>query len=69
METDSLRRLHFWLAITWAAAALPAALFLKNSVLWVVLISHYANMMVHWDGYGAARAEDNNNGNSGDDDG
>jgi hypothetical protein len=52
------RRLHAILTIVWAAAVIPTVVWWSESVLWVALISCYANMVGHWGAYEAARIED-----------
>lgn len=53
----ALRRLHGWLTIAWALAILPTVLWWRESILWVALISVYANVVGHWSAWQAARAE------------
>jgi uncharacterized membrane protein len=52
--------IHFVLTITWIALLLPTILWWKESILWLALISVYANIATHWGGYQAARVEENN---------
>lgn len=35
----------------------PSVIWWKNSVLWVIIISIYANIVGHLSGYSAARAD------------
>lgn len=41
----------------WALLAVPTALWWKESILWVALMSLYANIGAHWSAYQGARAE------------
>jgi hypothetical protein len=52
-----LKRLHGWLTIVWAAAVIPTVLWWRESILWIGLISCYANFVGHWSAWQAARAE------------
>jgi hypothetical protein len=50
---------NFHLAMTfgWAVLLVPTLLWWRESVLWVALMSLYANVAGHWAAYQAARAE------------
>lgn len=50
-------RLHFWLTLGWATLAVPTVLWWSHSILWVLLMSIWANAATHWGAYQAARAE------------
>ncbi len=52
-----MRRLHYWLTIFWAALVIPTLLWWRESVLFVALLSIWANVVGHWSCYQAARAE------------
>lgn len=45
------------MTIAWALMAVPTALWWKNSILWVGLMSVYACMTTHWSSFQGARAE------------
>jgi len=49
---------HFALAVLWAVLAVPTVLYWRESILWVSLISVYANVVSHWGAYQAARGEE-----------
>lgn len=60
-----LKRLHFWLTVQWAIH-LPVVIFLfivypkaweTISILYLALVSIYANMATHWGAYQGSRAE------------
>lgn len=51
------RRLHLSLAVLWAILMIPTVTWWKDSVMWVGIISVYANFVSHWGAYQAARAE------------
>lgn len=42
----------------WAALLPPTLIWWKNSILWVLLISLYANWVSHFGAYQASRAEE-----------
>ena len=52
-----LRWYHLVMLGVWAALALPALLWWKNSIILVILLSLYANFGSEFAGYQAARAE------------
>ena len=52
-----IKRCHLVAAVMWVGLAIPSLIWWKNSVLWVILISIYANIVGHLSGYSAARAD------------
>ncbi|EPL2409309.1 hypothetical protein RFD42_001377 [Klebsiella pneumoniae] len=48
---------HLVAAVMWVGLAIPSLIWWKDSVLWVILISIYANIVGHLSGYSAARAD------------
>lgn len=52
------RRVHFWLTIAWAILAVPAIVWWRDSVPFLVGVSVYANFVGHWSAWQAARVED-----------
>ena len=50
-------RLHFLLAAAWLALMWPTVTTWKDSILWVGLISCYANFVSHWGAGQAALAQ------------
>ncbi|HBC9223963.1 TPA: hypothetical protein KE812_004490 [Enterobacter cloacae] len=52
-----IKRCHLSAAVIWFILAIPSVLLWKNSVLWVIIISIYANIVGHLSGYSAARAD------------
>nr|WP_159465796.1 hypothetical protein [Scandinavium goeteborgense] len=53
-----IKKLHLGAAIAWVVLAIPSVIWWKNSVLWVIIISIYANIVGHLSGYTAARADE-----------
>jgi len=53
-------KLHITAAILWGLLAVPSILWWKDSILWVIFISLYANVATHLSGYEAARAKETN---------
>ena len=53
------RHVHLVLAGMWVVLIIPTLLWWKESILWVLIISIYANVVGHWSAYQAARAEAN----------
>ncbi|HGK4747064.1 TPA: hypothetical protein ACJ2W8_004518 [Klebsiella quasipneumoniae subsp. similipneumoniae] len=52
-----IKRCHLVAAVMWVGLAIPSLIWWKDSVLWVILISFYANIVGHLSGYSAARAD------------
>ncbi|EPY5282354.1 hypothetical protein NL494_04745 [Klebsiella pneumoniae] len=52
-----IKRCHLVAAVMWVGLAIPSLNWWKDSVLWVILISIYANIVGHLSGYSAARAD------------
>ena len=52
-----IKRCHLVAAVMWVGLAIPSLIWWKDSVLWVIRISIYANIVGHLSGYSAARAD------------
>lgn len=65
MSAHAWRRLHASLTLTWALLAVPTLVWWKESILWVALMSLYANIASHWAAYQGSRAEEENGNASG----
>jgi len=52
-----IKRCHLVASVMWVGLAIPSLIWWKDSVLWVILISIYANIVGHLSGYSAARAD------------
>ncbi len=52
-----IKRCHLVAAVMWVGLAIPSLIWWKDSVLWGILISIYANIVGHLSGYSAARAD------------
>ncbi|HEY1845430.1 MAG TPA: hypothetical protein VGH05_11305 [Buttiauxella sp.] len=53
-----IKKMHLVTAGLWIVLAIPSVIWWKNSVLWVIIISIYANVVGHLSGYTAARADE-----------
>ncbi|MEE4407253.1 MULTISPECIES: hypothetical protein [unclassified Serratia (in: enterobacteria)] len=53
-----IKKAHLFMTLLWAALAIPSVIWWKDSVLWVIIISIYANIVGHLAGYTAARADE-----------
>ncbi len=51
-----IKRCHLVAAVMWVGLAIPSLIWWKDSVLWVILISIYANIVGHLSGYSAAQS-------------
>lgn len=54
-------KFHLIMTIIWSLLIIPTVLFWAESVLWVALISCYANSVGHFSAWQASRAEENGN--------
>lgn len=52
-----IRRFNLVMTAVWAFLLIPTLLWWKQSVLWVSVMSLYANVVGHWSAYQASRAE------------
>lgn len=55
-----LKTFHGAATIIWMILMLPTLLWWKESILWVAVMSVWANVAGHFSGYQGARAEDSN---------
>ena len=46
---------HLVLTVVWALLAIPTLIWWKESILWVAVMSLYANVAGHWAAYEASR--------------
>jgi len=53
------RKFHLVATVVWFLIIIPTVIFWSESVLWIALISCYANMVGHFSAWQASRAEDN----------
>jgi len=49
---------HTALTLVWAVLAIPTLLYWRESVLWVTLMSLWANIASHWAAREAAKAKE-----------
>jgi hypothetical protein len=52
-----LRRFHLTMTGIWAALVIPTLCWWSDSILWVALMSAWANVMAHFAAYMAGRTE------------
>jgi hypothetical protein len=55
------RHLHAGLTLMWALLIIPTLLWWKDSILWVSLMSLWANIAAHFAAWQGTRAEESNN--------
>lgn len=53
-----MRRFHFAMLLFWLVAILPTLIWLKESILWVALMSVWANIAAHFAAWQAAHGEE-----------
>ena len=61
-DASTLVRVHFLAILLWSVLLLPTLLWWKQSLVWIVVMSWYANWVGHWSAWDAARAEQANDG-------
>lgn len=69
-EPEFTTKFHKYATIVWILLLIPSILFWKESILWIILMSVWANIAGHWSAYQASRAEQEQkkqNGNSSED--
>lgn len=49
---------HKYATIVWIFLIIPSVLFWSESIIWVVLMSVWANIAGHWSAYQASRSEE-----------
>lgn len=60
MTARTWKRTHLILTFAWAVAVIPTVLWWKESILWVGLMSCWANVASHFAAWQATRAEEAN---------
>lgn len=50
-------RFHLWATVFWFLSLAPTVLWWKNSILWVGIMSCWANVAAHWSSYQGSCAE------------
>lgn len=55
-----LRQFHGYATLIWMILVIPSVLFWSESVMWVVLMSVWANVAGHWAAWQGARSEESN---------
>ena len=52
---------HKIATLVWIALAVPSLLWWKDALVWVIIMSLWANVVGHWSAFQASRAEENGN--------
>ncbi|WAK43573.1 hypothetical protein [Cronobacter phage EspYZU12] len=52
-----MKRFHVFMMVLWAVLLIPSIIWWKDSILWVIFLSLYANFVGHLSAYAGARAE------------
>lgn len=55
-----LRRFHASAVIVWLILIIPTLLWWKEAIVWVAIMSIWANVASHWAAWQASRAEQSN---------
>lgn len=53
----NIRRVNGWATVAWFAVGIPLSVIWSQSILWVALISIWANVISHYTAWVAARVE------------
>jgi len=53
----AIRKFNGWATIFWLVMGVPSILWWKTSVLWVIVLSLWANVVGHFDGWISGRVE------------
>lgn len=56
-QPSVLRTFHGVMTILWALLIIPSVLFWQNSIVWVVIMSAWANLAGHFASWQSARVE------------
>lgn len=56
-DPDRLRAFHGWATLAWVVVGVPLTLLFPASILWVALMSVWANVVGHWGAWQASRVE------------
>lgn len=67
-STKWLRRFHAWMTVTWGVA-IPLTIFtsLKASIIWIAMMSVWANFVGHFSSWQASRVETKQDARDGND--
>jgi hypothetical protein len=57
LEPEFQAKFHAAMTVVWIVLIVPALILWKESILFVILISLWANVAAHWASYQAAHAE------------
>lgn len=57
LEPKFQARFHAGMTVVWLLLIIPSLIWWKDSILFVILISLWANVASHWASYQAAHAE------------
>lgn len=57
LSPQRMVQLHFALTILWLVLLVPTLVWWRESIVWLVIISWYANFVGQWSAYQAARSE------------
>lgn len=52
------RKLHLILTGLWSLLVIPTVIWWKDSILFIGIVSVYANVVSHWTAFQAAKAEE-----------
>lgn len=57
INASFMKKFHLLMIIIWIILIIPSILWWKDSILWVIFLSLYANIVGHLSAYSGARAE------------
>lgn len=57
VTASQMKKFHLVMMTLWIILLIPSVIWWKDSILWVIFLSIYANFVGHLSGYSGARAE------------
>lgn len=54
--SERLVRFNLIMTVVWVVLLVPTLVWWRNSIMWVLIVSLYANAAAHWSAYQGSRA-------------
>lgn len=54
--SERLERFNLIMTVVWVVLLVPTLMWWRNSIMWVLIVSLYANAAAHWSAYQGSRA-------------
>lgn len=59
VDPHSWNTFHKIMTMIWIMLAIPSLMWWKDALVWVIIMSLWANVVGHWSAFQASRAEEN----------